>query len=160
MISALRTGEDLEHVALLDDTARLQHGDAVRHGADHRHLMGDEHDGEAEFAIDPAQQRQDRPRGLWIEGGGGLVGEEHTRSGGQRAGDADPLLLPTREFGGIAVALILQPGQGQQLPDTGADRGPAAPFDLQRQGDVARDGAGREQVEMLEDHADAAAHLA
>src|SRR4051812_39171885 len=35
--------------------------------------------------------------------------------------------------------------------------GLAHPFDLQRQGDILLDRLGREKVEMLEDHADAAA---
>ena len=46
----LRPREDVEHVALLDDAAGLDHRDLAGDRADHRHLVGDEQDGEAELA--------------------------------------------------------------------------------------------------------------
>src|SRR3546814_9976760 len=60
----------------------------------HRHLVGDEDDGEAELAVDVAEQRQDLPRRLRIERRGRLVAEQDGGLRRQRAGDADALLLP------------------------------------------------------------------
>jgi hypothetical protein len=62
----LRPGEDLEHVTLLDDAPALDHRDFAGDVADHRHLVGDEQDGEAEFVIDAPEQVEDRPGGLRV----------------------------------------------------------------------------------------------
>ena len=51
----LRPGEDVEDVALLDDAAGVDHGDLVGDRPHHRHLVGDEHDRQAELAVDASR---------------------------------------------------------------------------------------------------------
>ena len=112
----LRTGEDLEHVALLDDAPALDHRDLAGDVADHRHLVGDEQDGQAELAVDAREQVEDRAGGFRVERGGRLVGEQHLGLGGERAGDADALLLAAGEFGRVAVALVGEADEVEQAP--------------------------------------------
>ena len=57
----LRIAEHLPHLAVLDDPAVLQHHNAMADLADHLHLVGDQHDGEAEAAIDVAAAAQGLP---------------------------------------------------------------------------------------------------
>ena len=113
----LRPGEDVEHVALLDDAPALDHRDLAGDVADHRHLVGDQQDGQAELAVDAREQLEDRAGGLRVERRGRLVGEQHLRLGGQRAGDADALLLAAGELGRIAVALVGEADEIEQLVD-------------------------------------------
>ena len=90
----LRIGEDGARLALFDDAPMIEHDDPAGDRPHDAHLMSDEHDGEAELAIDVAQQR---------ENGGGRLRDQARRSlrptrgrgiGRERAGDADALLLP------------------------------------------------------------------
>ncbi|MNZ94428.1 hypothetical protein D3C78_1135340 [compost metagenome] len=72
----------------------------------------------------------------------------------QRTGDADALLLPAGQLRRIDITLVAEADQLQQLADPLLDlEGPLA-GDLERQGDVLPDGLRRQQVEVLEDHAD------
>lgn len=51
-----------EHIGdrtLLDDHASVHHCNLVTHAADHIHFMGDQHDGQVQFAVDLGQQLQD-----------------------------------------------------------------------------------------------------
>ena len=52
----LRLAEDVDHAAMLDHAAGVHHRHAVADRLDHFHLVGDQHDGETQFAVDPAQQ--------------------------------------------------------------------------------------------------------
>jgi hypothetical protein len=72
----------------------------------------DEQDGEAELAVEVAQQLEDRAGGLRVQGAGGLVGEQHLGVAGQRPGDADSLLLTAGELGGVAAGLV---GEADQV---------------------------------------------
>src|SRR5579872_6797036 len=155
-----RMGEDLVSRALLDDSAALQHGDAVGELFHDHHLMGDEQDGQLEFGVDGLEQREDLVRRLRIERGGRLVRQQHLRPCRQRPGNADALLLPAGQFRGIAVALVGQPDHRQQGLDTRSDRSLVETGDFQRQRDVFRSGAGRQQIKVLKDHADRTPGLA
>ena len=106
VIAGLRVGEDRPDRAFLDDAAGIDDRDPVGDRADHFHLVGDQQDGQAEPPVDVLQQRQDRARGFRIERRGRLVGEQQRRAGGQRAGDADALLLAARQRGGIGLRLL------------------------------------------------------
>ena len=48
--------EDLGDLAALDHLAGVEHGHAMANPADHLHLVGDQHDGQAELAIQLAQE--------------------------------------------------------------------------------------------------------
>ncbi len=69
----------------LDDMPAVDHHDFLGELADHRHLVGDQHDRDAELAVDVGEQVEDRAGGLRIERRGRLVGQQHVRPGRQRA---------------------------------------------------------------------------
>lgn len=152
-----RIAEDFPDFALFDDAAAFEDHHAVADLADDRHLVGDQHDGQAQPAVDVAQQREDRLGALRVQRRGGFVAEQYLRLVHQRAGDADALFLPAGELRRIGVAFFLQADQLQQPGDPLLDPCPGHPGHPQRQGDVLPHGLGRHQVEVLEDHADASA---
>ena len=89
-----------------------------------------------------------------------VVGEQHPRLVRQRAGDGDALLLPAGKLGGIHVRLVAQIDQIQQLKHARLHIGLLHAGVAQRIGDVFKHGRAIQQVEMLEDHADAPPHRA
>jgi hypothetical protein len=90
-----------------------------------------------------------------------VCGSSALVAAGQRARDADTLLLAT---GKLRRILPRVRGQADKLEQFIDPRGDLAvrhiAVDTQRKGHVVGDGARREQVEVLEDHADAGAQLA
>ncbi len=156
-----RMQEDVRHRPLLHDTTAIEHGDAVAGAADDVHLMGDEHDGDAELAVDLAQQVKHGARRLRVERARRLVAEQHLRLAGERPCDADALLLAAGKLAGIFVGVLGEPDAGEQRRHALGDLDLAKlTGEFQRIGDIAGDGARTQQVEMLEDHADRAAKLA
>lgn len=150
-------GEEFGDGALLDDAAVLHQRGRVADRLHHVHLMRDEHDGQAQLAVEVAQQLEDGAGGLRVQGAGGLVGEQHLGVAGQRAGDADALLLPAGELGGVGLGLVGEADQVQQLQRLAGAFTAVDLEDLQRQFDVVLHGARGQQIEVLEDHADVAA---
>ena len=116
-------GEDVEQLALLDDAAGLDHRDAVADRLDHRHLMGDQQDGQAELAVDVARAAR---------GSSASSPDRAPRSPRRRAAPsgsvASARAMPTRcfcaagELGRIAVALVGEADELEQLADAGLDR--------------------------------------
>ncbi len=88
--------EHLGHRAGFHQLTGVQHRHAVADATDHVHLMGDQHDGQTELAIDLRQQLQHRGGGLRVQRAGGLVAQQDLRPGGQRARNAHALLLSAR----------------------------------------------------------------
>jgi hypothetical protein len=156
----LRAAEDLQRLTLLDHLPVLHHRQAVRHLLDDLHLVGDHDHRKAQLGIDLAQQRQDGMRGLGVQRRGGLVGEQHLGAAREGAGNAHALLLATTDLRGISVGQGREPNQFQQRPHPLADLAARAASQLQRQRNVVVHRARAQQVEVLEDHADAAARLA
>src|SRR5690606_9215124 len=157
----LRMQEDLADRALLDDLAGLKYGDAVADPADHVHLVGDQHHGQAQLTVDARQQVEDLAGGLRVESTGRLVAEQDLRLGGQRPGDADALLLAAGQLRRVALRLIAEADPVEQFGDPCLDlRAAQLAGQLQRHGDVAGHGARAEQVEVLEDHPDLTADAA
>ncbi|MNQ96150.1 hypothetical protein D3C85_1117430 [compost metagenome] len=109
--------EHLPDLTLLHHLAALEDRHAVAEVADHLHLVGDQHYGQAEAAIDVAQQLEDGLGTLRIEGRGGLVAQQDVRLQHQCTGDADTLFLPTGELRRIGIAALGQAHQLQQLID-------------------------------------------
>src|SRR5690606_201788 len=77
----------------------------------------------------------------------------------ERAGDADALLLATRELVGVVARLAGKADKFEHLGHAGLALGGGHPGDLQWVLDVAGDRARVEEVELLEDHADAASNV-
>src|SRR5699024_3157153 len=88
------------------------------------------------------------------------IAQQHLGLGGQRPSDADPLLLPARELGGVVVDAVAEADDLEQFAGLGQALGLGHSGDLEGMGDVLHSGARVEEVDVLEDHADAAAGLA
>lgn len=65
--------------------------------------MGDEHEGQVQLGLQTHQQPQDPLGHQLIERTGHLVADDELRLGGQRAGDANALLLTAGKLAGFAV---------------------------------------------------------
>ena len=152
----LRAREHVQHGALLHHAARIHHCHAVRDLADDLHLVRDQHHRQPQLAVDLLQQRQDGARGFGIERRSGLVREQHLRAAGQRARNAHALLLPAADLRRIAVSQRRKPHQLQQRRHALADFAAAHARQLQRQRRVVKHRARRQQIEMLEHHANLA----
>ncbi|KAG0924606.1 hypothetical protein G6F32_013848 [Rhizopus arrhizus] len=144
----------------LDHLPGIEHGNAIADATDHVHLVGDQLDGQAQLAVDLRQQRQHRGGGLRIERTGGFVAQQDLRARGQRAGNADALLLATGQLRRVLLRMCLQAHGLQQLGHARVDLRLRRAGQFQREGDVAGHRARRQQVEVLEDHADAPAQRA
>jgi hypothetical protein len=144
----------------LDHLAGIEHRHAVADTADHVHLVGDQHDGQAQLAVDLRQQRQHRGGGLRVQRAGGLVAQQDLRAGRQRAGDADALLLAAGQLRRILLRMRFQAHGLQQLGHARVDLRLRRAGQFQREGDIAGHRARGQQVEVLEDHADAPAQRA
>jgi len=118
-------------------------------------VVGDHDDGRAEPVHGVAEQREDLGGGGGVEGAGGLVAEDHVGAGDEGAGDGDPLLLAAGELGGPPGALVGEADLAEDLG--GAAPVGAAPGEPQREQHVLLDGERGQQVEGLEDEAEAAA---
>ena len=95
-----------------------------------------------------------------IQRGGRLVEEHHLRGHRQCAGDRDPLLLATGQHRGPGTGLVLQANSVQlgQRQVAGLVGGQPTQF-ARRQRNVLQDAELREEIELLEHHADALAEL-
>ncbi|MNN43623.1 hypothetical protein D3C81_1578690 [compost metagenome] len=123
--------------------------------------MGDQHDGQFQFAVDLGQQLQHRSGGLRVKGAGGFVTQQNLRFGSQGAGDADALLLAAGELRRVLFRVIGQADAGQQFVDAGVDfLARQLAGQGQWQGHVVGDSLGGQQVEVLEDHPDLLAESA
>ena len=114
--------------------------------------MGDEHDRPA-VLVELLEDRQDVPRRRGVEVSGRLVREDQLGVGDERAGDGDALLLAAGELVGGVVDAVVEPDHPQRAHRRLAPaRRPAVE---EGQLDVAPGGELLEQVELLEDEADA-----
>ncbi len=95
-----------------------------------------------------------------IERRGGLVGQQHLRLARQRPGNPHALFLATADLRRIAVLLRREAHQFEQRQHVRFDLGALQAGQFERQRDVLVHRARRQQVEMLEDHADLAPRLA
>ncbi len=146
--------------ALDEDLAVIEEDDLGGDRGGEADLVGDDEHG------DPGRRQrahdvEDVAGQLGVERGGRLVEEQDARLERQGAGDRHALLLAAGELGrvvagavGEADGLELNAGLG-----LGVLAGEAADAD-QGLGDVAEGGHVRPEVELLEDHADVAAHRA
>ncbi|MCY1174494.1 hypothetical protein D9M73_146990 [compost metagenome] len=105
--------EHLPDRALLDDTAPFEHHHPVADITNHRHLMGDEDDGQAQSLVDLLEQAEDRLGGLWVQRRGGFVAQQYFRVVYQRAGNAHALFLAAGQLRRVGVVLVLQAHQLQ-----------------------------------------------
>src|SRR5918999_1077995 len=150
-----RTIEDVQRFALLDDSSLVHEDQAVADLPRKLHLVrDDEH--RHPVAGQVAHDDEHLAHELGVERGGDLVEEHHVRVHHQRPGDRDPLLLTAGELVRVLPLLLRQPDARQQL--AGASLGLVA-LELadtpHREGEVVDHPQVREEVELLEDDADA-----
>ncbi len=150
--------DDLVGGAVLDDHAAVHEDDPVGDLAGEGHLVGDDHHRHALLG-EPAHHREDVPDQLGVERGGRLVEEHHLGAHGERPRDGHPLLLAAGQGGRVGVRLLRQADAAEVL---GGGLRRARPVPLEDpplgQREVLGDAQVREEVELLEDHADAAAY--
>ena len=120
-----------------------------------RGLVGDHDDRLAELVGGVAHDVEQLGRGVRVELAGRLVGEDDVRARHQGARGGDALLLPAGELAGS----VLEPvAEAEGVHDLVQPRPlGVAPGDVERKADVLQRGEGRDQVEGLEDEADALA---
>ena len=112
-----RLREELLGRRRLDDLAGIHHQHAVAALGDHREIVGDEEDRQAELAPQPLEELQDLRLQRDVEGGGRLVGDQQLGPGGERDRQHRALPLAAREL----VRELAQPahriGNRQQLEE-------------------------------------------
>ena len=140
----------------LDDLAQVHHRDPVGDVLNDRQVVRDEEIGQVELGLQALEQVDDLGLDRDVEGRNWLVANDEGGVDRQRAGDADPLSLASRELMGVAVGEPrVHPDDVKQLVD------PVLPlFPLGQLEDVDRladDVAHRlarveRRVRILEDH--------
>ena len=118
--------------------------------------MGHVDRGDPELALDRPDLLAQGDPDLGVEGRQRLVEEQDLRLDRERPGERDALLLAARQLARVAVALVGQVDQLEQLADPLADLVLRPLADLQAEADVVGDGHVREQRVRLEDHPDVA----
>ena len=99
--------EDLGgRVVLLEHAADVEDRDAVAELHRFLDVVGDEHDGLLQLALEAPELVLEPGAGDRVDRTERLVHEQDRRIGRERAGDADALALPARELVGIAVAVL------------------------------------------------------
>src|SRR5690606_30701819 len=80
-------------------------------------IVGDEHVGEIEFALQAVEELEYALGDDLVECGGDLVADDELGLGGKRPGDADALLLAAGQFTGEAVDELvgLELDHGEQI---------------------------------------------
>ena len=101
-------------VAPLQHHPLVEEADLVGHVAGEAHLVGGDHHRHA-VLLQAADQGEDLPHQLGVEGAGDLVEQQGPRPGGQRPGDRDALLLAAGEVVRVVALPALQADAGEQL---------------------------------------------
>src|SRR6478735_5471225 len=153
--ACLRWGiEDLFDGSGFDDQAVVHENDRVGHFPGEAGLVGDDDHRRARFGqrLHHVEYFVDE---FGVERAGRLVEQHHLRLHGEGPGDGDALLLSSRQTARVVVGAVGESdpaeevaGQFLRLASRPSERGPW------RFGDVLERGEVREQVEVLEDHAD------
>ena len=120
--------------------------------------MGDEQDGDPQLPVDLFQQGEDGLGGLGVQSAGGFVAQQDGRREGQCTGDAHALLLAAGKTADVGVGLVAQLYKLQQFFYPGGALFRCDARQLHGNFNVLGHGAGFQQVELLEHHADLAAH--
>ena len=136
------------------DRARA-HPDHAVAARGQRRIVGDERERRAASRRKIEHEVHDRAAGRLVEIAGRLVGDQQRRPRGKRAGQRHALLLAAGKLRRIMVEAVAE----AHLLEFGARaiEGVAGAGELERRGDVLERGHGRDQVEGLEDDADARA---
>ena len=101
-----RVRVDLFRGADLSDLPEVHDGNAIRDVADDAEVVRHEDVGEAELALQVAEQVDDLCLHRYVESGDGLVGDDQLGLQRKRPSDADALALTAGELVGVAVEVL------------------------------------------------------
>ncbi len=120
-------------------------------------IVGHDHEGRSRLAVEREQQVRHRAPSLAIEIAGRLVREEQPRAAGERARDADPLLLAAGELRGIVIHAGSEAHPREQIAGARVRLGlrRAIGQELERHEHVLESGERRYQMKTLEHEAHA-----
>jgi len=145
----------LRRVDLGDLPVRVPDGDHVSHLDRLLDVVGDEHHGLVQLALQTGQLVLQGGPDDRVDGAEWLVHEQHGRVGGEGAGHPDPLLLAAGQLIWVAPAhVLIQADQVHQFPGPVPGLGLGPPVEQRDGGDVVLDRAVREQAGLLNDVAD------
>ena len=151
-----RVGEDVEHGAVLDHASPVHDGDPGRDRLDDVHLVRDDDHRDALLLVDPLEEREHLLRGLGVEGARRLVGEQDAPGASRAPGRCRRAASGRPRAGrGSARALSARPTNSSSSATRAVMSAFDQPATFERVRDVRAHGLGVEQVELLEDHADA-----
>jgi hypothetical protein len=114
-------------------------------------VVGHEHEGGAQPAVQGGDLGAHLLAELPVQGGHRLVEEQHLRLEDERAGQGHPLALAARETVHGAAGQLAQADEVERARHPRRDVGPGHVRHLEAEGDVAFDGAVREERVVLED---------
>jgi hypothetical protein len=142
---------------LFDDRAALHHDDVIGHVAGEGELVRHDHHRHA-GARQVSHQLQHLAHHFRIEGRGRLVEQDKLRLHRQRPGDCDALLLTAGQGAGIGLGKAAEADASEQFEGPALGDLPVLMQHVPRaERDVLQRRQMREQLEMLEHHADPAA---
>ena len=152
--------EQLAPVGQLGDPAEVHDRDPVADVLDDAHVVGDEHVGQAELALELLEQVQDLRLDRHVEGRDGLVADDEVGLEDERPGDPDALALAAGELVWVAAGV---PGRQADEVHHPTDLlvtlgGGPDPVDPQALADAVDDRRPRVEarIGVLEDHLHAA----
>ena len=120
-------------------------------------VVGDHEDGLVEIAAGASEHVEDGVGVLGVQVTGGLVGKHDGGMGDEGAGDGDALLLTAGELVGTVVEAAGKAEEASEVVEKRAVEGLAGFGDVVRDLDIAHGGEGGQEIEALEDEADAGA---
>ena len=150
----LRPAEHVQHISFLDDLSAFHDSHPVADQLDYLHLVGDQHDRDPHFPVDPFQQLQDGFRRLRVQRAGRLVAQQDLRRCRQRPCDADALLLPAGKLADVGILLVAQLHEVEHLGNPPLDLLLRPSFHPQRDRDIVENRFPFQKVELLENHPD------
>ena len=148
-------GKNFAHGADFGDVALVNDRHAVADLLHHAHFVRDDHDGNAQRAVDLPQEGENGLCGGGVEGAGGLIAEKIFGLGGQRACNRHALRLSAGELRGIRACPVGKPDQLQQLQAACVGLLPRPMGNFQREANIVQHCALLQQIEALKNHADA-----
>ena len=154
-VGVQRVGEQLWRRSQLHEPSQVHHGHAVGDMPDHGQVVGNEHIGQAEVALQLAQQVDDLGLDGHVKGGHGLVADHAVRVQGQGAGNGHALALAPGKLVGVAPGQLGPQAHAlHKLRQPRRARRPGHAMDGQGLDDGRPDGPARVQggERILKDH--------
>ena len=158
--AGLRMREDFLHQPVFHKASLLDDRHIVADLPHDRHLVRDNDDRDPRLGVDTPQKIQNGGCRLRIQRTGGFIAQKDLWIAGQRPGNGDSLSLAAGQLCRIGFFLVLQPDGPEELSGFLCRFLLLHALDLEREADIIQNRFLHQQVEALEDHADAASKRA